>query len=96
MSEEHKKPGLWQWLAALLIGLPVLYAASFGPACWFSSRTGRGEGIVLFAYGSVLPDFVMIGPRGTTYNTVRWYGEFFEDESRPVARHVLDRAMPRE
>lgn len=27
-------------LAAIVIGLPVLYVASFGPACWISSRTG--------------------------------------------------------
>jgi hypothetical protein len=33
MSEDGKKP-LWPWIAALLIGLPVLYVASFGPACW--------------------------------------------------------------
>ena len=31
MSEERKP--LWPWIVALLIGLPVLYVASFGPAC---------------------------------------------------------------
>jgi hypothetical protein len=39
MSEERKKP-VWPWIAAVLIGLPVLYVASFGPACWIASRTG--------------------------------------------------------
>jgi len=33
MSEETKKP-VWPWFAVLLIGLPVLYVASFGPAVW--------------------------------------------------------------
>ncbi len=33
MSDARKKP-LWPWIVALLIGLPVLYVASFGPACW--------------------------------------------------------------
>ena len=26
------------WIVALLIGLPVVYIASFGPACWWLSR----------------------------------------------------------
>jgi hypothetical protein len=30
---EARKP-LWPWIAALLIGLPVLYVVSIGPACW--------------------------------------------------------------
>lgn len=32
MSEERKTP-VWPWVVALLIGLPVVYVASFGPAC---------------------------------------------------------------
>ena len=35
MSEERTP--VWPWIAALLIGLPALYVASFGPACWVSS-----------------------------------------------------------
>jgi hypothetical protein len=34
MSDDRKKP-LWPWIVALLIGLPVFYVASFGPACWW-------------------------------------------------------------
>lgn len=34
---EERKP-YWPWIAALLIGLPVVYVASFGPACWIVSR----------------------------------------------------------
>jgi hypothetical protein len=30
MSDDRK--ALWPWIVALLIGLPVLYVASFGPA----------------------------------------------------------------
>ena len=25
---------LWPWVVAVVIGVPVLYVASFGPACW--------------------------------------------------------------
>jgi hypothetical protein len=38
MSNEQRKP-VWPWIAALLVGLPVLYVASFGPACWWFSRS---------------------------------------------------------
>jgi hypothetical protein len=40
MSEERKPP-LWPWIAAALIGLPVLYVASFGPACWIVSHSNE-------------------------------------------------------
>jgi hypothetical protein len=36
MSDERK--AVWPWIVALLIGLPVLYVASFGPACWLVER----------------------------------------------------------
>ncbi len=32
MSDDRKKP-LWPWIMAMLIGLALLYVASFGPAC---------------------------------------------------------------
>ena len=41
MSDDRKKP-IWPWIAVLLIGLPVLYVASFGPACWIAFRIERG------------------------------------------------------
>jgi hypothetical protein len=34
MSDDRKKP-LWSWIVALLIGLPVLYALSYGPWIYF-------------------------------------------------------------
>ena len=40
MSEDRKKP-FWPWIVALLIGLPVLYIASFWPVC---SLIGNGFG----------------------------------------------------
>src|SRR5262249_25893692 len=38
MSHDRKKASPWPWIVALLIGLPVLYVASFGPACWLFGR----------------------------------------------------------
>ncbi len=49
MSDDRKKH-LWPWIVALLIGLPVLYVASFGPACWISSRFNIGRKVLPTAY----------------------------------------------
>src|SRR5262245_27716278 len=43
MSEERKKIGIWPWIVALLIGLPVLYVANYGPYCWLLSRNLDSE-----------------------------------------------------
>jgi hypothetical protein len=72
MTSDRKQP-VWPWIVALLIGLPVLYAVSFGPACWISSRSGTGVSVVNSAYQPMLglafdgPDVIQ---RGTL-----WYGQ---------------------
>jgi hypothetical protein len=38
MSDERKP--VWPWIVAGLIGLPVLYVLSSGPACWITARSG--------------------------------------------------------
>ena len=35
---DGRKSSVWPWIVALLIGLPVLYVLSFGPACWLVAR----------------------------------------------------------
>ena len=34
----EKQKSLWPRIIATLIGVPLLYVASFGPACWWLSR----------------------------------------------------------
>lgn len=41
-------------LMATIISLPVLYVASFGPACWITSRVNRGAPLVTAIYGPVV------------------------------------------
>jgi hypothetical protein len=36
MSDERKP--VWPWIVALLIGLPVLYELSIGPAVWLNNH----------------------------------------------------------
>ena len=40
MRDDRKKC-LWPWIVALLIGLPVLYVASIGPAFWAYEHAGK-------------------------------------------------------
>src|SRR5262245_26252898 len=43
MSDERKP--LWPWIVALLMGLPVMYVASYGPRTWYIVRRGQVYGI---------------------------------------------------
>ena len=63
MSDDRKKP-LWPWIVGLLIGLPVLYVASFGPACWISSRIGAHKGFVVDAVQLVYQPVLRLGVEG--------------------------------
>lgn len=49
MSDNRKKP-LWPWIITLLIGLPVLYVALFGPACWLATSWAPLRGPVNSIY----------------------------------------------
>lgn len=53
MSDERKKP-VWPWIAALLIGLPLMYVVSFGPACWVSSRAAIALQVLPTVYRPIL------------------------------------------
>jgi len=79
MSDERKP--VWPWIVALLIGLPVMYVASFGPACWFAATTGVG-----YRVGPSRP-LILYWPLGwcaetwgwenTIGRTVNWYAKAF-------------------
>ncbi len=47
---DRKKPGVAFWATVLLVGLPLLYVASFGPACWTVSRADAGASTLPFVY----------------------------------------------
>jgi hypothetical protein len=52
MSDERKNT-VWLWIGVAAL-LPVLYLASFGPACWISSRSGLGDDVVSKAYQPIM------------------------------------------
>jgi hypothetical protein len=74
-----------KWALILAVGLPVAYVASFGPACWLSSRAEVGATVVTWLYwplGRLCADF------GATFvhdsavelrikQSLRWYAQVF-------------------
>jgi len=56
-------------LTAALIGLPVLYVASFGPACWITSRANCGVEIIDFAFQPLMR---------LARNTPWWFAEILD------------------
>jgi hypothetical protein len=53
MSEEQRE-SVWQWIVAMLIGLPLLYVASFGPACWICWRRQWESPTLSVAYAPII------------------------------------------
>jgi len=37
MSEVRRNAGVWPWIATVVLALPILYVASFGPASWYAN-----------------------------------------------------------
>jgi hypothetical protein len=54
---DERKTQIWPWILGLLIGLPVLYVASIGPAFWIHQRTDTGGRAILFVYRPILNAF---------------------------------------
>jgi hypothetical protein len=74
MTDARKQP-LWPWIVALLIGLPVLYVASFGPACWIISRARARQWNVLWAAANFIysPVLQVWNHEGTIPDAIDWY-----------------------
>src|SRR5262245_28459002 len=73
-----KRRGPMTWLAGRsrrfrigLAMLPVLYVASFGPACWISSRLQPSGRFVSSAYSPIIP-VMFQGPMSVQYVLMRY------------------------
>jgi len=87
MSEERKRP-VWPWVAFLLIGLPVLYVASFGPACWAMDCTRQGHRVVAAVYRPLLW-LAVSGPSALSIAIFR-YARLYADDDWTVDPFSLD------
>jgi hypothetical protein len=59
-----------KWTLAAIVGLPVLYVLSFGPACWKSERTGVGASALSAAYQPMLHECMNRSDAGSA---LHWY-----------------------
>src|SRR5262249_17764059 len=61
-------------LAAAIIGVPVLYVATFGPACWITSQLQYGN----YAVSAFYKPLVGICWKGLDpFGALRWYARIF-------------------
>lgn len=51
---DRKKPGVACWASVVLVVVLLGYPLSFGPACWISSRCGKGDEFVSTTYEPLL------------------------------------------
>jgi hypothetical protein len=77
MGEDRSKP-VCPWIAILLIGLPMLYLASFGPACWLAnSGNANADRAVHNFYGPLTEvgkrAYAWGIPLGYEKNPLVWY-----------------------
>src|SRR5262245_55848704 len=70
MTDDPKKP-LWPWIVALLIGLPAMYVASFGPACWLMSRTTVCTKAITAAYQPIFFCWMRCPEQAAAW--INWY-----------------------
>jgi hypothetical protein len=56
-----------KWTLAAIVALPVLYIASFGPACWITSRMKVGQDSVTIIYRPITRMFMRV----PTWNGLR-------------------------
>jgi hypothetical protein len=71
-----------KWSLILAVGLPVAYVASFGPACWISSRAGNGQAVVNVVYQPLLP--IAFDDRGLLHGAAYWYVRLFAKDNWTV------------
>ncbi len=71
MSDDRKKP-LWPWIVTLLIGLPVLYVALFGPACWLATSWAPLRGPVNSIYSPAAWAYFKT-PKNAVGKAIIWY-----------------------
>ena len=74
MDEPRRKLG-WGFWIAVLIGVPLVYVASFGPACWMALRTSESVS------RSMLLPYIPLGFAGQAVppmgEFLMWYANLF-------------------
>jgi hypothetical protein len=61
----------FRWAVVALIAPPVLYVASFGPACWLTDYSGMGKEIVPMIYKPAI--WCSVNGPGPVSAVVNWW-----------------------
>lgn len=81
-----------KWTLALVVGLPLLYVASFGPACWLADRGLIAREIPLLVYdplSSFLAAFDAEWLRSAMMELGEWGSGHLEFPRQPTARLIV-------
>jgi hypothetical protein len=73
MSPDRKKPGVAFWATVVVVGLPLLYVLSFGPACWLARQRFLPPSVAAQIYRPILWASADKLP-GWANRAVWWYG----------------------
>ena len=76
---DDRKP-LWPWIAALLIGLPLLYVASFGPVNWIRYPKGSSSGSAVATFYRPLRFAMYAGPSWVSDPLLNYFTAGMADE----------------
>src|SRR5262249_14434636 len=77
---DERKTRVWSWIVALLIALPVMYVASFGPACWLCENRTLNQQSAWIAFRP-LTWLCAHGPKPVRAS-LRQYARTFGDQTR--------------
>lgn len=70
MTSPRKHPSVAFWITVALVVVLVAYPLSLGPACWITSRTGRGASALGTIYAPILSVAKTFPKMG---ECIRWY-----------------------
>ena len=93
----YNRPEQWaKWTLACAVGLPVLYVASFGPACWIADRELLSEYTVEFVYRPAVSLCITSGSQRLR-DALLWYRRLIPNPQRKwsTAEDVLRAALLR-
>jgi hypothetical protein len=85
---DRKKPGVAFWATVVLVCLPLLYIASFGPACWIRlNRVLPNSEILLDVHLFVYrPLYALAETHESIGRAMSWYAYLFARDPEPLGR----------
>ena len=74
VMSDDRKSHVWPWIAALLVGLPITYVVSFGPACFLGHKNVISARAIKMTYRPIIAA-MDDGPLSVQC-ALYWYGGF--------------------